>query len=212
VRSCVRASVALLRARSGYGSTRRCTGYRGDPTWNVLTRYLSTSVRQLRRDRHGGSAPFRRNRGAPWKNEPDPRSTPRARPVSRDSYCIIFSPPPVFRCISPPARLARRQCRFLDRPLARLWFTIEFLRQMRDILCRAVTSRGGCYYRYPAAIFVSRHRTLRESFFFLFLFFPFPSFAKPHDLSRHESRFRYMRACKRTIGGVHRLLGNRERF
>lgn len=40
VRTCVRAcvvSAALSRARSGYGSTRRCTGYRGDPTWNALT-------------------------------------------------------------------------------------------------------------------------------------------------------------------------------
>ena len=138
VRACVRASAVLLRARSGYGSTRWCTGYRGDPTWNALTQYLCTSVRQLRRDQRAAARlHFAETAVAPWKNEPDPRSMPRARPVSRDSYCI--SPPPSlpFHPLLPAhpivdAVLLRRS---LDRPLARLWFTIEFLRQMRDILC-----------------------------------------------------------------------------
>jgi len=95
-----RASAVLLRSRSGYGSTRRCTGYRGDPTWNALTQYLCTSVRQLRRDQRAAARlHFAETAVAPWKNEPDPRSMPRARPVSRDSYCIspLSSVPP-----SPP--------------------------------------------------------------------------------------------------------------
>lgn len=133
----------------------------------------------------GGSAPFRRNRGAPWKNEP------RARPVSRDSYCIFpspslpFPPPP-----PPPPDCGTTRCCFDDRPTDR-WRVYDLrsnsLRQMRDILCRVATWRlllpvSGC--DFCADRETSALRQLLSFSRALFLFFSFANLASRVSVTR----------------------------
>lgn len=116
MRACVRASAALLRARSGYGSTRRCTGYRGDPTWNALTQYLSTSVRQLRRDRRLGSI-SQKPRCAVEKRTGSAQYAARASGLSR-LLLYLPSPPPALpspSSLPPPPDCGTTRCCFDDR-------------------------------------------------------------------------------------------------